>query len=427
MDHKIQNLVNLYNKRLFEDLISEAKRLIKDENKNFIIWNILGAAYKMLNKLNLAHKAFEKSIEIEPKFPDPYNNLGTIFFEQGEFTKALELFESAIKLKPDYVDAYSNMGLVLKDMSLLDKALKTLKKGLTFDNKNPQILFNIGVVYQEIKDSEKAEIFFNQAIEFDPKNVDYIYRLSNFLLFRKRYDEALVLLKRIIQIGTNSINLDKVNFCIKALEGKNTETAPISHIEDMFDKYAKDFDMSLVNDLQYNAPKLIIDKLFEIKKNKDFGNVIDFGCGTGLVGEKIKDYCSRLIGVDISKKMLLEAKKKNVYNKLLNVDIITFLKNEKLNYNLFIFADVFIYVGKLNEIFQLIKSKNNVSGSLIFTIELNENKDFFLEKSGRFSHSQMYIENLANINNFKISLFQPIKLRKEFNEFIRGALIIIDF
>ena len=97
-------------------------------------------------------------------------------------------------------------------MSLFDKALKTLKKGLTFDNKNKQILFNIGIVYQEIKDLENAEIFFKQAIELDPKNVDYIFRLSNFLISSKRYDEALILLKRIIQIGTNTTNINKVNF-----------------------------------------------------------------------------------------------------------------------------------------------------------------------------------------------------------------------
>ena len=84
-------------------------------------------------------------------------------------------------------------------------------------------------------------------------------------------------------------------------------------------------------------------------------------------------------------------------------------------------------MGELNEIFQLIKSKNKISGSLVFTIELNENKDYFLEKSGRFSHSQKYIEKLASMNSFKISHFQQIKLRKEFEEFIKGALVIIDF
>lgn len=108
MDHKIQYLINLYNKGLFHDLVSEAKKFVKEDNKNFIIWNILGATYKILNHLTHAHQAFEKSIELEPKFPDSYNNLGIVFYEQGKLTKALELFESAIKLKPDYVDAYKH-------------------------------------------------------------------------------------------------------------------------------------------------------------------------------------------------------------------------------------------------------------------------------------------------------------------------------
>ena len=68
MDHKIQHLINLYNKGLFNDLISEAKRFIKEDNKNFIIWNILGAAYKILNDLNHAHEALKKALKLNLNF-----------------------------------------------------------------------------------------------------------------------------------------------------------------------------------------------------------------------------------------------------------------------------------------------------------------------------------------------------------------------
>ena len=34
------------------------------------------------------------------------------------------------------------------------------------------------------------------------------------------------------------------------------------------------------------------------------GSVLDLGCGTGLTGLEIKDFCSKLEGVDLSKKML---------------------------------------------------------------------------------------------------------------------------
>ena len=81
MDYKVQHLISLYNKGLFNDLIIEANKYLKKDKNNFIILNILGATYKNLNNLTLAHQAFEKSIEVEPKFPDPYNNLGTILFE----------------------------------------------------------------------------------------------------------------------------------------------------------------------------------------------------------------------------------------------------------------------------------------------------------------------------------------------------------
>ena len=86
------------------------------------------------------------------------------------------------------------------------------------------------------------------------------------------------------------------------------------------------------------------------------------GCGTGLIGKEIKQYCNNLIGVDISQKMLDLANKKNIYNRFYKSEIKNYLTKNDLNFDLFIFADVFVYMGKLNHIFDLIKSKNKKKG-----------------------------------------------------------------
>ena len=54
--------------------------------------------------------------------------------------------------------------------------------------------------------------------------------------------------------------------------------------------------------LQYKIPKLIRDILIKPNCNKTLGSVLDLGCGTGLLGPEIKNHCSKLQGIDLSKK-----------------------------------------------------------------------------------------------------------------------------
>ena len=62
-------------------------------------------------------------------------------------------------------------------------------------------------------------------------------------------------------------------------------------------------------------------------------------------GLELKNNFSYLEGIVFSKAMIEEAKQKKIYNKLVQSEMIYYLKNYDLNFNYFIAADVFIYVG----------------------------------------------------------------------------------
>ena len=72
-----------------------------------------------------------------------------------------------------------------------------------------------------------------------------------------------------------------------------------------------------------------------LKNSKiDFlGSIMDLGCGTGLFGIEIRQFCEHLEGVDLSEKMLDKAKEKNIYNNLIKQDILDYLSNEDLNFD----------------------------------------------------------------------------------------------
>ena len=125
--------------------------------------------------------------------------------------------------------------------------------------------------------------------------------------------------------------------------------------------------------------------------------------------------------------MLEQAKLKKIYDKLIHMDIIEYLYNVELNFDYFIAADVFTYIGDLNDVFHLIKSRNKRSGKLVFSTEHTEKHSFHLEQSGRYSHSKDYIETLCEKFNYSISHFSKVNLRKEKGRFLTGGLYLLNF
>src|SRR4029077_18883888 len=94
------------------------------------------------------------------------------------------------------------------------------------------------------------------------------------------------------------------------------------HVRTLFDQYAPRFDRAL-EDLGYRAPALLRDAV--TAHGTRFGTMLDLGCGTGLAGAALRPQVDWLVGVDLSPKMIEEARRKGVYDRLAVGDIAAFL------------------------------------------------------------------------------------------------------
>ena len=77
-----------------------------------------------------------------------------------------------------------------------------------------------------------------------------------------------------------------------------------------YDNWSKDYDENLKN-WNYDAPKKSIKKLRKYKYINP-KKILDLACGTGLFGGELRKLYpnSKIDGMDISKKILIQAKKK---------------------------------------------------------------------------------------------------------------------
>ena len=367
------------------------------------------------------------AVYITQKFPKhqfAWKVLGVLLGASGRQFEALDANKTAVALSPQDAEAHSNLGNTLKALGRLEEAELSHTQAIALKPDYAEAHSNLGVTLQELGRSDEAETSYKQAIALNPDYAESHYNLGNTLQELDRLDEAKVSYTQAIALEPEH---SSAKHMLRALNGKKSLTAPRDYVEKLFDNYAAKFESSLVDKLEYKIPKVIAEMIIKDSKFDLLGTILDLGCGTGLFGLEIKQVCEHLEGIDLSEKMLDEAKKKNIYNKLINQDILAYLSNASLNFDYFVSTDVFVYIGDLSDVFRLIKSRNKTGGKLAFSTEDYDGDGFFLEQSGRYSHSKKYIESLCKKFSYKLLHFETQNLRKEKNKKISGGLYLLEF
>ena len=215
---------------------------------------------------------------------------------------------------------------------------------------------------------------------------------------------------------------------LPALSGETTTVAPRDYVEELFNNYALGFESSLVDNLDYKIPKVITELIIKRYKAESLGSIIDLGVWLRLASSpKFENFAIILRELIYQEKCSTKQRKKSIYNKLIKQDFVNYLLNENLDFDWFFSTDVFIYIGDLSDVFRLIKSRNKKGGKLAFSTEDYNGNGFFLEKSGRYSHSREYIENLCKTFGYKLLHYETQPLRKQKNEYISGGLYLLEF
>lgn len=225
----------------------------------------------------------------------------------------------------------------------------------------------------------------------------------------------------------NIILLERVKYLIQSAKNSDLKQSPEEYISAEFDGFAESFDKQLLENLKYSVPNEMKKAIEIVAKEDKAYNILDLGCGTGLVGELIKEKVESLIGVDLSEKMLEEARKKGVYTELVKSDIQSYLDTlSKDSVEIVTAADLFIYIGELESIFKSTNEILSEDGLFVFSTELLESdRDYFLNRTGRFSHSTGYIERLIDLFSFKLITDKDIIVRKENNIDVKGKLYVL--
>jgi predicted TPR repeat methyltransferase len=220
---------------------------------------------------------------------------------------------------------------------------------------------------------------------------------------------------------------DRLGAALKlALAGAVTPAPPPVHfVEMLFDQYAEDFESALVDRLDYKVPELIDAALSRIAP-PPCRRVADLGCGTGLMGERLRDRTAFLDGFDISAEMLKRAEDKTIYDRLEKVDVNDF-RPEKGIYDLVTAADVFMYLGPVDAIIATAREMLRDAGLLAFSVERHDGpEDFILRPSRRYAHSRASIERLLGSNGFRPAGIEEAVIRRDRGQPVHGLIVVAE-
>ncbi len=399
-----------------------------------LVHNNLGIALHKMGRLAEAADSYRQALRTDSDYSEAHYNLGNALGGLGRLEEAEAGYRQALQIRPDYADAYCNLGTILHKMGRLGEEVDSYWQALRIKSDYFEAHYNLGNVLDDLGRLEEAEASYRQALQIRPDHASTYDALGVVLMKQGKLNESLVCYQQLIRLTPGN---DVARYMIAALTGSNAERPPAQYVERLFDSYADKFDTHLLHVLNYDAPEKLV-ALVKRHATTLAGkwNVLDLGCGTGLVGSAIAPLARQLVGVDLSAKMLEKAHARNLYQRLERLDLLTMMRAEKASsYDVIIAADVFIYLGKLDEVISEIKRLLCQGGFFAFSIETLEalpneeasqdiQQEYQLESTGRYSHSPGYMTRLASANGFQIREMAATQLRMERGKMVNGYLVL---
>lgn len=384
-------------------------------------------------EVQTAKDVLSRAISAYPTSAEFQFYLGNLLNHEEDYDNAIACYQKALSLRPESAEFHNNLADVLRKRGQIDQAAAHYERAATLNPESTATLIGYANVLESQGKIDEAITCYRRVIALEPTFAAAHQFLGNALLKRGARQEAVACFEEVVRLDPKNA----VKHLIAALSGCDSERAPSDYVEKLFDQYAQEFDSHLLQVLGYNDPQKLADLL---RPYADPGGkrwvVLDLGCGTGLSGAAIAPFAQRLVGVDLSSKMLEKARERNLYQRLEQLDLLTMMQGEVASsYDLVIAADVFIYLGKLDDLVNQAQRLLRPGGIFGFTVESlealtakavarSERRDYHLCVTGRYAHSVAYLARMATQNRFEVLCTTETQTRLGEREPVQGYIAL---
>jgi predicted TPR repeat methyltransferase len=391
--------------------------------------------------------------------PDALYALGVLHHQQGRSLSAINLLRQALEIRPTHVDTLVSLGVIYRQLGYSASAAHAYKRALELRPGHPEATRDLAPLLEELKRLEESAAAQRGALEQDPGNPEPLYALAAAYQQMGRLQEALEMLRKALAIrpeahafrhlGAMLCGLGRLDEAVATYEawlraepdspiarhmlaactGKDVpERASDAFVTRDFDRFAERFD-AVLGKLEYRAPELVGNALRRIDgEPRGDLEVMDAGCGTGLLAPHLRPYARRLVGVDLSPKMLEKAAARAVYDELLAVELTSYLRSSPRAFDVVASSDTLVYFGDLREVLAAASTSLRPGGRLLFTLEHAIDEEalpagYRLHPDGRYMHTQQYVRRTLAEAGFELLDIEKAHLRREGDAYVDGLVV----
>jgi tetratricopeptide (TPR) repeat protein len=115
-----------------------------------------------------AHRAYERALELAPKYVSALINLGNLHYGEGRSDEARACFELAIEQEPGNAKARFNLANVLHDRREYQAALILYRDAAALTPDFADAYFNLALTCEELGLVEEAQRHWRRYLDLDP-------------------------------------------------------------------------------------------------------------------------------------------------------------------------------------------------------------------------------------------------------------------
>ncbi|EER59832.1 Methyltransferase type 12 [Acidovorax delafieldii 2AN] len=409
------------------------------------------------NDLKNAALTLNKAQAVVPNDPRVFMLAGLMAEKSGNIKGAFEALRRSVSLAPDWGPGLLELALLLARQNQFQEAVETAEKVAKLEPKNLQVLAGVIDIAHRAGHAEMAVRHLRRGLELVPGDAMLRRLLARDLSEQGKHEESVAMWTTLVAENPADPQalVGRVQACIASgqpaqaladtqallalapddavyqyyaqlARGETPAQQPAELTGPLFDVMAEFYDMHMVRGLRYQLPKQIADKIIARYPDKKL-NVLDLGCGTGLLGVCLGRLDGFLIGVDLSRKMVEQAARHNVYDRFHTVNLHDALRDTPdALYEVITALDVFIYAG---DITQAIPDAFRIlapGGQLMFSCETagETGPDLALLPAGRYAHKRSHVEALCKAAGFDRLEVEETVLRNENNAPVHGFVVV---
>lgn len=412
------------------------------------------------NQLPEAAQQLNRLVKTAPHDPRLFLLGSRLAEAAGNHEGMLQAARKAHQLAPQWPAAIMHLAGVLGSRDEADEALtlaaQAVQQATTDGALDSELLKTAATLAQRLAQHTSALVWLRQAEQMNPADSGTRYKIGLSLsasgdfagaievftsLLAQLPDNPSILSARLqaglrgqqlalaVQDAEALLALDPTNeeirFYLAVARGETPPTQPASMISGLFNASADRFDRQMVGQLQYNLPRIVGQKIHEWHPDRK-GDVLDLGCGTGLLGVCLGPIEGVLVGVDLSSEMIGQAARHNVYDSFHQVNVLDALQATPAGlYHVITALDVFNYVGDLGPVLPNAYRILLPGGRLVFSCEAGAQggADYALLHTYRYTHQRSYVQRLLAEAGFKDIEMEDRVLRFEAEQPVPGFLV----